>query len=68
MTDSNSGLPIKSQKVMEQHKKLHEIHGQVVTALMAHHIPSLLSTHHPRESYKQSIQVEQLQVNDVVFD
>ena len=68
MTDSNSGMPVKSQRVMEQHKKLHAIHEQVVTAMMAHHIPSLIKTHHPRESYKQSIQVEQLQPNDIVFD
>lgn len=68
LTDSECGIPLKSKEVVKEHQRLHLLHGQVTTSLLAHHIPSLLMSHHPREKYKQSIFVEQLKPGDVVWD
>ena len=51
-----------------EYQRLHDLHNQVTSSLLAHHIPSLLKTHHPRETYKQSISVEELRPNDIIFD
>ena len=68
LTNSECGIPLKSKEVVQEHERLHSLYNQVTTSLLAHHIPSLLSTHHPRESYKQSISVGQLRPNDVIWD
>ena len=68
LANSECGIPLKSKDVTLEYQRLHDLHNQVTSSLLAHHIPSLLKTHHPRETYKQSISVEELRQNDIIFD
>ena len=68
LANSNCGIPVKSREVELEYQRLHGLHNQITNSMLAHHIPSLLKNHHPREIYKQSIQVEKLKCNDIIFD
>ena len=68
LVNSECGIPLKSKDVTLEHERLHGLYNQVTSSLLAHHIPSLLKTHHPRETYKQSISVEELRPDDIIFD
>ena len=43
LVNSECGIPLKSKDVTLEHG----LHNQVTSSLLAHHIPSLLKTHHP---------------------